>query len=79
MLGLFEAMFTEMTADSAPDLYDPAATESLAEAIVRHLPPDSPVRSGLADPGADQRCGLRSCWPMTWPCCDSFSLVEEER
>ena len=45
VLGLFEAMFAEMTADIAPGLYDPAATGSLAEAIVRHLPPDSPVHS----------------------------------
>src|SRR5689334_24453919 len=43
VLGLFEALIGEMTADSAPDLYDPAATGSLAEAIVRHLPPGSPV------------------------------------
>jgi AcrR family transcriptional regulator len=47
VLGLFEAMFAEMTADSAPGLFDPAATGSLAEAIVRHLPPDSPVPAYL--------------------------------
>jgi TetR/AcrR family transcriptional regulator, regulator of cefoperazone and chloramphenicol sensitivity len=40
-------MFAEMTSDSEPDLYDPAATGSLAEAIVRHLPPDSPVPAYL--------------------------------
>ena len=43
VLGLFEALIGEMTAEGAPDLYDPAATGSLAEAIVRHLPPGSPV------------------------------------
>jgi TetR/AcrR family transcriptional regulator, regulator of cefoperazone and chloramphenicol sensitivity len=43
VLGLFEALFGEMTAEDAPDLYDPTATGSLAEAIVRHLPPGWPV------------------------------------
>jgi AcrR family transcriptional regulator len=43
VLGLFEAMLGEMTGDGAPDLYDPAASGSLAEAMVRHLPPGSPV------------------------------------
>jgi TetR/AcrR family transcriptional regulator, regulator of cefoperazone and chloramphenicol sensitivity len=43
VLGLFEAMLGEMTADGAPDLYDPAASGSLAEAMVWHLPPGSPV------------------------------------
>ena len=47
VLGLFEAMLTEMTAEDAPDLYDPAATGSLAEAIVGHLPPGSPVPAYL--------------------------------
>jgi len=47
VLDLFEAMFTEMTGESAQDLYDPAAAGSLAEAIVRHLPPDSPVPAYL--------------------------------
>ena len=60
VLGLFEAMLGEMTADGAPDLYDPAATGSLAEAIVRHLPPGSPVpaylrRLLLADGDAGRR------------------------
>jgi TetR/AcrR family transcriptional regulator, regulator of cefoperazone and chloramphenicol sensitivity len=47
VLGLFEVMFAEMTSDGAPGLFDPAATGSLAEAIVRHLPPDSPVPAYL--------------------------------
>ena len=47
VLGLFEAMLGEMTADGAPDLYDPAASGSLAEAMVRHLPPGSPVPAYL--------------------------------
>jgi TetR/AcrR family transcriptional regulator, regulator of cefoperazone and chloramphenicol sensitivity len=47
VLGLFEAMLAEMTGEGAPDLYDPAATGSLAEAIVAHLPPDSPVPAYL--------------------------------
>src|SRR5581483_3969141 len=34
------AMLGELT---SADLYDPGAAGSLAEAVVRHLPPDSPV------------------------------------
>lgn len=47
VLGLFEAMVGEMTGDGAPDLYDPAASGSLAEAMVAHLPPGSPVPAYL--------------------------------
>jgi AcrR family transcriptional regulator len=42
VLGAFEAMLGEMTGEGAPDLFDASATGSLAEAIVAHLPPDSP-------------------------------------
>ena len=60
VLGLFEAMLGEMTADGAPDLYDPSASGSLAEAMVAHLPPGSPVpaylrRLLLADGDAGRR------------------------
>ena len=60
VLGLFEAMLGEMTAGGAPDLYDPSASGSLAEAMVAHLPPGSPVpaylrRLLLADGGAGRR------------------------
>jgi TetR/AcrR family transcriptional regulator, regulator of cefoperazone and chloramphenicol sensitivity len=44
VLGMFGAMLGELTSE---DLYDPAAAGSLAEAIVRHLPPDSPVPAYL--------------------------------
>jgi AcrR family transcriptional regulator len=47
VLELFDAMLGEMTADSAPDLYDPAATGTLAEMMTRHLPPGSPVPAYL--------------------------------
>lgn len=47
VLGLFEAMFAEMTDERAPGLYDPAAAGSLAEAIVAHMPPESPVPAYL--------------------------------
>ena len=40
VLAMFEAMLGELT---TPDLYDPGTAGSLAEAVVRHLPPDSPV------------------------------------
>jgi TetR/AcrR family transcriptional regulator, regulator of cefoperazone and chloramphenicol sensitivity len=43
VLGLFDRMLGEMTGEHAPGLYDPAASGSVAEAIARHLPPDSPV------------------------------------
>ncbi|HZC41676.1 MAG TPA: helix-turn-helix domain-containing protein, partial [Streptosporangiaceae bacterium] len=47
VLDLFDAMMSELTASSAEDLYDPAASGSLAEAILAHLPPDSPVPAYL--------------------------------
>jgi len=40
VLALFGVMLGELT---SADLYDPGAAGSLAEAVVRHLPPDSPV------------------------------------
>lgn len=43
VLGLFDQMLGEMTGEHAVDLYDPAASGSVAEAVVRHLPADSPV------------------------------------
>ncbi|NUP54174.1 MAG: TetR family transcriptional regulator [Catenulispora sp.] len=47
VLETFDAMLTEMTGEQAPDLYDPAATGSLVEAVLRHLPPDSPMPAYL--------------------------------
>jgi TetR/AcrR family transcriptional regulator, regulator of cefoperazone and chloramphenicol sensitivity len=44
VLAMFGAMLTELTTG---DLYDPGAAGSLAEAVVRHLPPDSPVPAYL--------------------------------
>ena len=44
VLAMFEAMLGELT---TPDLYDPGAAGSLAEAVMRHLPPDSPVPAYL--------------------------------
>jgi TetR/AcrR family transcriptional regulator, regulator of cefoperazone and chloramphenicol sensitivity len=43
VLGLFDRMLGEMTGEHAADLYDPAASGSVAEAIAKHLPADSPV------------------------------------
>jgi AcrR family transcriptional regulator len=40
VLAMFGAMLGELT---AADLHDPGAAGSLAEAVARHLPPDSPV------------------------------------
>jgi AcrR family transcriptional regulator len=76
VLSLFEALFGEMTADSAPDLYDPAATGSLAEAMVRHLPPGSPVpaylrRLLLAD-GAAGRQLFRRLFQMSTALVDAL-------
>jgi AcrR family transcriptional regulator len=42
VLGLFDRMLGQMTSEGA-DLYDPAASGSVADAIVKHLPADSPV------------------------------------
>lgn len=43
VLALFDRMLGEMTGEHATDLHDPEASGSVAEAIVKHLPPDSPV------------------------------------
>jgi len=43
VLGLFDRMLGGMTGEQAVDLSDPAASGSVAEAIVKHLPADSPV------------------------------------
>lgn len=47
VLETFDAMLAEMTGEGAADLYDPAATGSLVEAMLRHLPPDSPMPAYL--------------------------------
>ncbi len=44
VLALFGAMLTELTTS---DLYEPGATGSLAEAVMKHLPPGSPVPAYL--------------------------------
>ena len=76
VLGLFEALIGEMTAEGAPDLYDPAATGSLAEAIVRHLPPGSPVpgylRRLLLGDGAAGRQLFRRLYQMSTVLVDSL-------
>jgi AcrR family transcriptional regulator len=43
VLGLFDRMLGAMTGEHAAGLYDPAASGSVAEAIAKHLPADSPV------------------------------------
>jgi len=43
VLGLFDRMLGTMTGEHAADLYDPAASGSVAEVIVKHLPADSTV------------------------------------
>jgi len=43
VLGLFDQMLAGMTGEHAGDLYDPAASGSVAEAVAKHLPADSPV------------------------------------
>ena len=47
VLGLFDLMLGELTGEHSPDLSDPAASGSLAEAIAGHLPADSPVPAYL--------------------------------
>ena len=47
VLALFDAMLGELTSGQVPDLYDPAASGSLAEIMVTHLPADSPVPAYL--------------------------------
>jgi TetR/AcrR family transcriptional regulator, regulator of cefoperazone and chloramphenicol sensitivity len=43
VLGLFDRMLGQMTGEHAAGLYDPAESGSVADAIVKHLPADSPV------------------------------------
>ena len=43
VLGLFDRMLGEMTGEDAADLYEPEASGSVAEAIAKNLPADSPV------------------------------------
>jgi AcrR family transcriptional regulator len=43
VLDLFDRMLGETTGEHAADLRDPAAAGSVAEAILRHLPADSPM------------------------------------
>jgi AcrR family transcriptional regulator len=43
VLDTFDRMLGAMTGEGAPDLYDPGATGSLVEAVLRHLPADSPL------------------------------------
>ena len=57
VLAMFGAMLTELTTS---DLYEPGAAGSLAEAVVKHLPPGSPVPAYLrrlllagGDPGRE--------------------------
>lgn len=47
VLAAFEAMLGEMTGEGAPDLFDTAATGSLAEMMSLHLPPGSPIPAYL--------------------------------
>lgn len=47
VLETFDEMLAEMTGQGVSDLYDPAATGSLVEAVLRHLPADSPMPAYL--------------------------------
>lgn len=47
VLATFEAMFGEMTTPKGPELFDPAATGSVAELVAAHLPSDSPIPAYL--------------------------------
>jgi AcrR family transcriptional regulator len=47
VLAILAAMLGELTGETAGDLYEPGAAGSLAEAMVRHMPPGSPVPAYL--------------------------------
>lgn len=47
VLNTFDEMLNVMTGEQGPDLYDPAATGSLVDAVLRHLPEDSPMPAYL--------------------------------
>jgi AcrR family transcriptional regulator len=48
VLRTFDAMLGEFTRQDPSSLYDPAAARSLVDAVVQHLPVDSPVPRYLA-------------------------------
>ena len=47
VLARLTAMLAELTGEAAGDLYEPGAAGSLADAVVRHMPPGSPVPAYL--------------------------------
>jgi AcrR family transcriptional regulator len=47
VLGLFDRMLAGMTGEHAGDLDDPTTSGSVAEAVAKHLPADSPVPAYL--------------------------------
>ena len=79
VLALFTAMLGELTGDSAGDLYEPGTAGSLAEAVVRHLPPGSPVpaylRRLLLDGGDAGRALFRRLYQASTAALDALAAA----
>lgn len=79
VLRLFAAMLGELTGGAAPDLYGSGAAGSLAEAVVRHMPPGSPVpaylRRLLLDGGQAGRDLFRQLYQASVVALDSLAAA----
>lgn len=79
VLAMFTAMLGELTGEAAGDLYEPGAAGSLAEAVVRHLPPGSPVpaylRRLLLDGSAAGRDLFRRLYQASTAVLDSLAAA----
>lgn len=79
VLAMFTAMLGELTGEAAWELHEPGAAGSLAEAVVRHLPPGSPVpaylRRLLLDGGAAGRDLFRRLYQASIVVLDSLAAA----
>jgi AcrR family transcriptional regulator len=79
VLAMFTAMLGELTGEAAGELYEPGSAGSLAEAVVRHLPPGSPVpaylRRLLLDGGAAGRDLFRRLYQASTAALDSLAAA----
>lgn len=79
VLATFEAMLGELSRGGDPGLRDPAAAGSLAEAIIAHLPADSPapayLRRLLLDGGAAGRGLFRRLYGISRQTVDAMSAA----
>ncbi|WP_042410506.1 TetR/AcrR family transcriptional regulator [Streptacidiphilus carbonis] len=79
VLGLFDAMLAELSAGSGADPLAPESSGSLAEAVTRHLPADSPIpaylRRLLLDGGDAGRQLFRRLFTASQAALDALSAA----